>query len=493
MDLYFDAHPSSNNRQCGAVGAKPAKTWNFRLLKGAGLAILLSALLVARPSQAQTPKWQWAAQSTGSGIGQLKGLAVDKKGNSYQVGFFTESIHFGNTTLVSRGRSDIFVAKLSAAGTWDWAVAVGGASSDNAAGIVVDAVGRIFVSGSFSDQVRFGAVELSSKGEMDVFVAQISPQGTWQWATAAGGSGLDRACTLAITATGDVVVGGQFAETAAFGTSQLVSQGGEDAFVARLTPTGAWQWAIGAGSPDNDETTALATNAVGEIYATGYFSNSARFGASVLTGRGMDDAFVGKLSSSGQWQWATAATGTNTAYGKGITVDPTGGVFVTGSFSGDAQFGATQLTSNSSDDGFVARLDDEGQWQWVAVLASDYLESIVGIALDRTGKLYVAGTFSRTIQGGPFQLTSRGQQDVFVAYMDRFGSWLGLTAGGGASVDETQALALAPDGEVFVGGIFSSDATFGATQLQSGTSAAQVYIGRASVPQAKSRTITTGY
>lgn len=447
------------------------------------LAAVASALLVAHPSQAQSPKWQWAAQSTGSGVGQLKSLVVDAKGNAYQVGFFTEIIRFGSTTLVSQGRSDMFVAKLSAAGTWAWAVAVGGAGSDNAAGVAIDAAGRIFVSGSFSDQVQFGPVALTSQGSQDVFVAQISPQGTWQWATAAGGPGLDRTCALATSSSGEVVVGGQFADTATFGPSQLVSHGGQDAFVARLAPTGTWQWATGAGSPENDEASALAIGPAGDIYATGYFSNQAQFGRTTLTGRGLDDAFVGKLSRDGQWQWATAGTGTNTAYGKGLAVDPTGGVFVTGSFSGDAQFGATKLTSNASDDGFVARLSAAGQWQWVAVLASDYLESIAGIALDKMGKLYVAGTFSRTIHGGALQLTSRGQQDVFVGYLSRQGAWLGLTAGGGTDVDETQALALAPGGEVFVGGDFSSAATFGATQLQSGTPAAQVCVGRATVPQ----------
>ena len=484
MSLHHTS-PASPATSCNrnAASIQLVKTQASNLLKGNFLALLFFALLLAQPSLAQSPRWQWAAQSTGSGIGQLKSLVVDAKGDAYQVGFFTERIQFGNTTLVSHGRSDVFVAKLSSAGTWEWAVAVGGAGSDNASGVAIDAAGRIIISGSFSDQVLFGKVTLASQGSTDVFVAQISSLGTWQWATAAGGNGLDRACALATSATGDVVVGGQFAETATFGSHRLVSHGGEDAFIARLTPTGVWQWAVGAGSPDNDETSALATSAAGDIYATGYFSNSAQFGASVLTGQGMDDAFVGKLSSGGQWQWATAATGTNTAYGKSITVDPAGGVFVTGSFWGDAQFGATQLTSNSSDDGFVARLNDTGQWQWVTVVASDYLENIVGIALDKMGKLYVAGTFSRTIHGGAFQLTSRGQQDVFIGYLDHQGSWLGLVAAGGTDVDKTQALALAPSGEVFIGGDFSSAATFGATQLQSGISTSQVYVGRATVPQ----------
>jgi hypothetical protein len=445
--------------------------------------LLFLCLLLALPGLSQSPSWRWAAQSNGSGVGQLRNIAVDATGNSYEVGFFTGSIQFGVTTLVSQGRSDVFVAKLSSAGSWEWAVAAGSDGSDNATSVVVDATGRIFVSGSFSNQISFGASTLASQGGMDVFVAQISPLGKWQWAAAAGGPGYDRAHTMAVGSTGDLVVGGQFSETATFGPTRLASHGSSDAFVARLTRTGTWQWAIGAGSDNNDEVHALAINAAGDVYATGFFSKTVAFGNSVLTGQGMDDAFVAKLSSGGRWLWATAATGTNTAYGKGLAIDPTGGVFVTGSFSGEARFGRTRLNSSGSDDGFVARLNDEGEWQWVTVLASDYLESIVGIALDKMGKLYVAGTFSRSIQGGNFRLSSRGHQDIFVGYISRQGTWLGLTAGGGTGTDETHALALAPGGEVVVGGDFSSLAAFGTTQLQSGTTSPQICVGRVSVPQ----------
>jgi hypothetical protein len=444
---------------------------------------MLCLLLLARPGYSQSPSWQWAVQSTGSGVAQVKSLGVDAAGNSYAVGFFTGKAQFGSTTLTSRGRSDLFAAKLSAAGNWDWAVAVGSAGSDNATGITIDAAGRIFVTGSFSSQASFGPTTLRSQGEMDVFVAQLNPEGKWLWATSAGGRGLDRACALTTSSTGELLVSGQFAETADFGSSKLASNGSSDAFVARLTRAGVWQWATSAGGSDNDEATALATNPAGEIYVTGYFSNTVAFGTSVLKGSGMDDAFVGKLSSAGRWQWATAGSSSNTSYGKGITADPAGGVFITGSFNGSAAFGATQLRSNTSDDGFVARLTDAGQWKWATALSSDYLETIAGITLDKTGKLYVAGTFSRTIQGGQFQLTSRGQLDIFVGYLSRNGTWLGLTAAGGTAADEAHTLALAPGGEVHVGGTFSTAATFGSAQLQSATPGAQAYVGRATLAQ----------
>jgi hypothetical protein len=445
--------------------------------------LFVCSLLLAHSSHAQVPAWQWAVQSNGSGHAEVINIAVDANGNSYAVGFFTETAQFGATTLVSHGRSDLFVAKLSPTGQWDWAVGAGSLESDRASGVAVDATGQVFITGFFNGQLSLGQTALTSRGDMDVFVAKLSPEGKWQWATAGGGTSIDRAYALTVSKTGEVLVAGQFAETATFGTSTLTSRGSTDVFVASLTRAGVWQWATSAGGSSNDAARALATTAAGEIYVTGYFSETGAFGSSTLTGRGMDDAFVGKLTSGGQWLWATAATGTNTAYGKGLVADPAGGVFVTGSYSGNAVFGATQLSSGGSDDGFVARLTDSGQWQWVSVLASDYLDNIAGIALDKMGKLYVAGTFSSTIRGAGFQLISRGHQDIFVGYLTPTGTWLGLVAAGGTAVDEVQALALAPSGEVCIGGAFSAAATFGSISLQSATADSQACVGRATVPQ----------
>ena len=469
---------------CWSIQEKSSKNPISTQARLAVWALLLSLLLISSPGHGQSPAWQWATQIEGSGNTQVKNIAVDAAGNSYVVGFFTNSTRFGTTTLVSQGRSDLFVAKLLPNGRWEWAVAAGGIDSDQASGIVVDAAGRIFVAGNFSNQLRLtSSITITSQGDLDVFVAQIDTQGQWQWATAGGGPGQDWAAALTISRAGDLLVAGRFAETASFGNQQTVSSGHTDAFVASLTRTGAWNWATAAGGDDNDEVSAIATNTAGEIYVTGYFSNTSRFGTTTLTGQGIDDAFVGKLSSAGRWLWATAATGSNTAYGKGLVADPAGGVFVTGSFSGNAVFGNTRLQSNSSDDGFVARLSDTGQWQWVIVLASNYAESIVGIALDKMNRLYVTGSFSQTIRGGAFQLTSRGHQDVFVGYIARTGEWLGLVAAGGTASDEVLALALAPTGAIYVGGTFNVAATFGSTLLESASPNPQAYVGRATVPQ----------
>lgn len=469
--------PTSNPPTAPAPGKlPPAAKW------GLFASILLLLLLAARPGHSQSPRWQWAVQATGSSVSQVKNVAVDASGNTYLVGFFSQDIRFGATALTSQGASDLFVAKLSPQGNWEWAVAAGGAGSDRATGVALDATGHVFIAGSFSKEVSLAGKALRSQGETDVFVAQISTAGKWQWATSAGGPGQDLASALTATGTGELVVAGYFVETAAFGTRQVVSNGSIDAFVAQLSRTGGWNWATAAGGSSNDDAWALAATATGEVYVTGYFSDTVTFGATTLTGRGADDAFVGKLSRGGQWQWATAGTSTGTVYGRALVADPAGGVFVTGSFSGKATFDKMVLSANN-DDGFVGRLDGAGQWQWATSLSSPELESVVGIALDKMGKLYVAGTFSRQVRGGAFELTSRGLTDAFVGYLSTTGDWLGLTGGGGADNDDAQAMALAPGGEVYISGGFGTAASFGTSPLQAAPATTQLYVGRATVPQ----------
>jgi hypothetical protein len=53
-------------------------------------------------------------------------LTVDGEGNVYVTGGFNGGPQFGSTTLACYGAYNGFVAKLTPAGTWEWAVAGGG-------------------------------------------------------------------------------------------------------------------------------------------------------------------------------------------------------------------------------------------------------------------------------------------------------------------------------------------------------------------------------
>src|SRR5438552_2041239 len=95
------------------------------------------------------------------------------------------------------------------------------------------------------------------------------------------------------------------------------------------------------GGPGDDQGTAIAVDAAGNVYATGGFSGTVDFdpgpGVFNLTSAGGYDAFVSKLDGAGNFVWARAL-GSSTDDGNGIAVDGAGNVYTTGAFQGTADF-----------------------------------------------------------------------------------------------------------------------------------------------------------
>ena len=97
-------------------------------------------------------------------------IAIDGNGNVYVSGEFYGSSDFGTTILSSvGGNRDGFVAKLNSAGTSVWTKSVGENGSFNSSpDLVVDSIGNVFVSVSFSGTVDFdpttGTYSLTNAG-----------------------------------------------------------------------------------------------------------------------------------------------------------------------------------------------------------------------------------------------------------------------------------------------------------------------------------------
>src|SRR3972149_4329281 len=131
---------------------------------GTVLGVLLCMLLNSTPSSAQDLEWAKRAGGTSFDYNFSGGIAADTSGNSYVTGSFNGSATFGagetnETTLVSAGESDIFVAKYDSSGMLVWAKRAGGTSHDNGRGIAVDSSGNSYVMGIFIGSATFGAGE----------------------------------------------------------------------------------------------------------------------------------------------------------------------------------------------------------------------------------------------------------------------------------------------------------------------------------------------
>ncbi len=324
------------------------------------------------PSSRDEPSWLWAQSAGGVSNDFGNGVAVDTDGNVYITGFFVGLATFGNTTFSSPGNFDVYVAKLNTDGEWLWAVSAGGTDDDRGWDIALDTNGNIYIIGWILGTATFGNTTLTSQGADDVFVAKLNTDGEWLWAVSAGGTSMDEGCGVAVDTLGNAYITGFFSGTATFGNTTLTSQGGVDVFVAKLNTNGDWQWvAHGGGSyPSAIAGIDVEVDTNGNSYITGYFLGIAiMFDNYTITNHGeydFYDVFIAKLDNNGDWQWAVSAGGTEDDAGVKIVVDTEGNAYITGYFSDTAIFGNTTLTSYEFlglADMFVTKINSNGEWQ----------------------------------------------------------------------------------------------------------------------------------
>ena len=227
-----------------------------------------------------------------------------------------------------------------------------------------------------------------------------------------------------------------------------------------------WLWASSAGGRLDDYSWDLATDAGGNRYVTGYFTGIADFGAVSLAGNDGYNFFAAKYDAAGNICWARPGI-SSYSEGKGIAADSTGCCYVAGSFLYSLDLGDFTLTSQGGADIFVGKLDTDGNWLWAVNAGSGgYDYSGKGIALDGAGNVCVTGLFEGTATFGANILVSSGEADIFTAKLDPDGNWLWARRAGGPTYwDMGQDLATDDSGNIYLTGHFIGSADFGPTTL----------------------------
>ncbi|MCB0855831.1 MAG: hypothetical protein KDD63_26600, partial [Bacteroidetes bacterium] len=385
-----------------------------------------------------------------------RGIAVDSDMNYYVIGDFEDQIIFGSDTLNSNGNDDIFLAKYDALGQVVWAVNAGGTADEYGNQISIDGTGNVYIAGEAkSSSLSFGNLTISANTD-DAFVAKYDPTGQVIWAKAFGDVGGSKALAegLDIDASGNCYLSGNFIGTVSFGAYSLTASGSYDIFVAKLDPAGQVLWAKSAGGSGFDRCSAAKAGINGEIHLTGQFEGSATFGATTLTSNGGREVFVCKLSSTGQFLWASSGGGILDDAGGGIDTDPAGNIYVTGYFKGSASFGSTTLNTNI-EDLFLVKYNSGGQVIWAVNGSGSGAAYSYGINVDHNGNSFLTGTFSGSIFLGPDSLNS-SNSSAFVAKFDSTGQALWAVQSSGTGKHHGFGIAVGPDDICYTTGVFSN-------------------------------------
>jgi len=246
-------------------------------------------------------KLLWAVAGGGPGGDFALSAAVASDGGVIVGGSFYAKMSFGGIELIGRGDSDFYVARLSPQGRVIWITAGGGAGHDGARDVAVEPprsdsrAQSIFFTASFSGQIKLGEQILTSRGDVDSFVARLDPKGRLLWARSSGGVGVDASSNAVTVTSTSINVVGFFEGRAHFGTTVLDSRGDDDIFVASYSPDGELRWVTQAGGPDSDGGSGIAAYSDGTLAVTGIFRDHAYFGRTKLISQGLTDIFVWRM------------------------------------------------------------------------------------------------------------------------------------------------------------------------------------------------------
>ena len=120
---------------------------------------------------------------------------------------------------------------------------------------------------------------------------------------------------------------------------------------------------------DSAQSVHILSGGDANIYITGYFEDTINFGGGDITSNGGKDIFVLSLNKDGEYRWAYTAGGTQDDEGASITMfDNFGNIYVTGYFKRTVDFGSGDITSNGNQDIFLLRLNESSgnyTFSWV--------------------------------------------------------------------------------------------------------------------------------
>jgi len=368
----------------------------------------------------------WAQKAGGSGDDRATALAVSADGDVYVTGWFSGTATFGLQQLVSAGGRDIFVAKYNTNGVLQWVKRAGSAQDDTAEGITV-AGNSLYISGSFKDSTRFGNLAMMrAVGKTDFFVASYNLNGTEQWSKQGGSTSMASALDIVATASA-VYIGGSFTDSLKqVGT--IVSAGGHDAFVAKYSSTGAFQWVRHWGRAQDDMINDMALTPNRRLVLGGSFkSDTINFASTALARPGTSGGFMVRIDTlSGVPDWAVRIGGAGANAVMGVGTDAVNAMYATGIFSAPYSQGAIALTHAGGTDVFAMKYTSAGVLEFARSAGGESDDAGNGVAAGDGGESYYTGTtffrstFDQIILGG------NGADDAFVA---RLSAISGIDAG----------------------------------------------------------------
>jgi uncharacterized delta-60 repeat protein len=346
-------------------------------------------------------------------------VATGLDGSIYILGITNGNID--NET--NNGSRDIFVANYKGDGTKVWTKLLGTPGEDEANALTIGADGSIYVAGTL------GYFYTTAYG----FLAKYNQDGSIAWRT-----------NLVLDHN---IVQVSSLKTAKDGAIYVAGNNGLDAFIAKYNTDGTKVWTSLLSSPSISKALALTTSTDGSIYLAGKTSGD----LNGQTNSGFDDAFIAKFNPDGTMIWTRLLGSSGNESSNALTTDTDGFIYMAGYSRSSSSLDGQTISGYS--DAFIAKYDPDGKRIWTTLYGSPSYDYASALSSSTDGSLYMAGTTGGNIDGQ----VHNGMEDAFIIKFNTNGAKIWTKFLGSAAADSVNALALDPDGSIYLSGYTGGD------------------------------------
>lgn len=238
-----------------------------------------------------------------SGATLNESIYNDEEENSFITITFNGTLSFAGTDYSSNSFDFLFL-KLNQSGVAQFIKVVGASNHEESTSLTGDAADNIYILGRANGDIVIENLILSGPaGTFEYFLAKYSRNGALIWAKrfATGGSVYNGKLAHTVDKS-RIIVFGQFLQSVNIGGFNLSSQGSDDLFLAEISLDGNFNWVKGIGGNEQEWfRNGLVTQS--GIYLNGSFNNTIDLGNHTVTANTSDDNFVAKFNLQGESMW----------------------------------------------------------------------------------------------------------------------------------------------------------------------------------------------
>lgn len=316
----------------------------------------------------------------------------------------------------------------------------GGSHEDWGYALTVDPDGTAVMAGmSYSED---GDISFQ-KGNGDLWIIAVHPDGTKRWERSYGGSNSEYALSIKSVSYGGYIVSG----TTGSEDGDISGYNGDgDGWVLRLDANGEILWSLAIGGSDRDELGDIVENKDGTFTAVGYtFSND----GDISEQRGEGDAWVVRISAAGKLMSSMTYGGYFTDTASSVLQAEDGNLIIVGT----THSSRVSPTGPGEGDVWVFSLTPEGTLIWSKTYGGSNGDA-GHVICEKDGKYYVAAV-TNSIDGDVKQ--SHGASDIWILCLDKNGDLLFEKTYGGSFSDNAWDIKPMGDGLIIVGETNSVD------------------------------------